>query len=71
MKVGGAPHSEDVERVRAVREAIGPGVRLMVDGVYAMDPTSALRLSRAIERYDIYWFEQPVHPDDVRLDRLQ
>ena len=65
MKVGGAPHAEDVDRVRAVREAIGPGVRLMVDGVYAMDPPSALRLSNAIEPYDIYWFEQPVHPDNI------
>lgn len=65
MKVGGAPHAEDVERVRAVREAIGPNVRLMIDGVYAMDPPSALRLSKAIESYDVYWFEQPVHPDDL------
>ena len=65
MKVGGAAHAEDVARVRAVREAIGPGVRLMVDGVYAMDPPSALRLPQAIEPYDIYWFEQPVHPDDI------
>ena len=65
MKVGGASHAEDVERVRAVREAIGPGVRLMVDAVYALDPPSALRLSRAIEPHDVYWFEQPVHPDDI------
>lgn len=69
MKVGGAPHAEDVDRVRAVREAIGPGVRLMVDGVYALDPPSALRLSKAIEPYDQEsldaWRNDPNH--DVTL----
>ncbi len=66
IKVGGATVAEDIARVQAVREAIGPGVRLMVDALYAWSPADALRFARAAERYDIHFLEAPVHPDDVR-----
>jgi len=64
MKIGGAPMSEDVERVRMVREAIGEGVNLMVDANNAYSPLEAIRMARRIEEYDIYWFEEPVHAED-------
>ena len=66
MKVGGAPLSEDVDRVRAVREAIGPDVRLMVDANNAWTMPEALAFTRAAERYDLTWLEEPVWPDDMR-----
>ena len=50
---------------RAVREAIGPGVALMVDANHAYDAVAAIRLGRMIEALDIAWFEEPVPPEDV------
>jgi L-alanine-DL-glutamate epimerase-like enolase superfamily enzyme len=68
MKVGwdrvGMQH--DVERVRAVREAIGPNVDLMVDVNHAWLPYEAIRFARQIEQYNPYWLEEPVDPWDHR-----
>ena len=66
MKIGGASFAEDVARVKAVREAIGPDRRLMIDALCVMDPHQAIRFAEAVSTYDIYWFEQPVKADDIR-----
>lgn len=70
MKVGGAPIDEDVERVRVVREAVGPGVKLMVDANCAYRAYEAIQLARNIEKYNVYWFEEPVNPDDYKGHQL-
>jgi D-galactarolactone cycloisomerase len=57
--------AEDVRVTRAVRDAIGPDLGLMVDANHAYDVVSAMRLGRAIEELDIGWFEEPVVPEDV------
>ena len=56
---------EDAAVTRAVRDAIGPDVALMVDANHAYDAVSAIRLGRMIEAHDIGWFEEPVPPEDV------
>ncbi len=61
MKVGGLALSEDVERVAAVREAIGPDVGLMLDANVAYDVPAAIAAARAYEPFAITWFEEPVH----------
>ena len=68
MKVGwpGVTLKEDAERVRAVREAIGPDIELMVDANNAWDANTAIRFGRMVERYEPYWFEEPVHADDLK-----
>ena len=66
MKVGGAPINEDVERVRVVREAVGPGVKLMMDANCAYRVYEAIELARKVEKYDLFWFEEPVNPDDYK-----
>jgi L-alanine-DL-glutamate epimerase-like enolase superfamily enzyme len=66
MKVGGAPLNEDVARVRAAREAIGPSVRLMVDANNAWTMPEALAFGRSVEPYDLTWLEEPCWPDDMR-----
>lgn len=66
MKVGGVSINEDVERVRVVRETIGPDIRLMVDANNAYAAYEAIEMARKIERYDIFWFEEPVAPDDYK-----
>jgi L-alanine-DL-glutamate epimerase-like enolase superfamily enzyme len=57
--------SDDIKRVAAVRKAIGPDVKLMVDANGAWDVMTAVKMGRAMEPYDIYWYEEPVWPDDV------
>lgn len=66
MKVGGVPLKEDVARVAAAREAIGPERKLMVDALYNLSVPEALALARAIDRYDIHFFEAPVSVHDVK-----
>jgi L-alanine-DL-glutamate epimerase-like enolase superfamily enzyme len=61
MKVGGLSIDEDVRRVAAVREAIGSGIRLMLDANLAYDVPAAIAAARAFEPFDIAWFEEPVH----------
>jgi D-galactarolactone cycloisomerase len=56
---------EDVAVTRAVREAIGPDIALMVDANHAYDAVAAIRLGRMIEADNIGWFEEPVPPEDV------
>jgi len=65
IKVGGAPLAEDLRRVAAVREAIGPEIRFMVDALYALSVADALRMSRALEKYDVHFLEAPVVPEDI------
>jgi L-alanine-DL-glutamate epimerase-like enolase superfamily enzyme len=55
----------DIERVAAVRTAIGHDVDLLVDANCAWKPHVAIRMARKLEQFDIYWLEEPVVPDDV------
>ena len=64
MKVGGASFNEDVERVRAVREGIGPEIDLLIDANNKWRAYEAIRFGRAVEKYNLFWFEEPVVADD-------
>ena len=66
IKIGGASIREDVERVRVVRETIGPDIKLLVDANNAYPVYEAIQIARQIEPFDIFWFEEPVAPDDYR-----
>jgi muconate cycloisomerase len=57
--------ASDVKRVAAVREAVGEAVQLRVDANDHYCPADAIRLIRAIERYDIEHVEQPVSRYDL------
>ena len=56
---------EDVELVRAIREAVGPDVRLSTDANHAYDVATARRVGQALADLDVYFFEEPVVPRDV------
>jgi len=56
---------EATARVQAVREAIGPEVRLMVDVNGTWDADTAIGQLRAWEPFDVYWLEEPVPPEDI------
>jgi L-alanine-DL-glutamate epimerase-like enolase superfamily enzyme len=64
MKVG-RDHDADERRVAAAREAIGPGVRLFVDGNGGYDVADAIAFAHRFARYDVTWFEQPVDHQDL------
>jgi L-alanine-DL-glutamate epimerase-like enolase superfamily enzyme len=57
---------EDAKRVRAVREAIGDDIDIMIDANYLFNPVEAKMLCRAIEDCSITWFEEPLHQNDAR-----
>jgi D-galactarolactone cycloisomerase len=64
-KVGGLPLHKDVERVAALREAIGPDVYLAVDANQAYNATTAIRIGERLADYDVLWFEEPVNARDI------
>jgi L-alanine-DL-glutamate epimerase-like enolase superfamily enzyme len=55
----------DVARVAAVRKALGPQAKLMVDVNCAWSPDFAIRMGRELEPYNLYWIEEPVATDDI------
>lgn len=69
MKIGRHP-ARDVERVRAVREAIGPGVLLFTDANGAYSRKEALRIAEDLAALDVRWLEEPVSSDDLEGLRL-
>ncbi len=54
----------DLEYVKAIREAIGYDLILMVDANRAYTASDSIRLAREMERYQVYWFEEPLPPED-------
>jgi L-alanine-DL-glutamate epimerase-like enolase superfamily enzyme len=64
LRAGAGRLEDQVARVRAIREAVGHDVKLLIDINQRLDERRATRLGRAIEPYDIYWFEEPVDGQD-------
>jgi L-alanine-DL-glutamate epimerase-like enolase superfamily enzyme len=56
---------EDLARVAAVRQALGPQAKLMVDVNCAWSPAVAIEMGRAMEPQKLYWIEEPVATDDI------
>jgi L-alanine-DL-glutamate epimerase-like enolase superfamily enzyme len=69
MKIGTHP-SQDLHRVRAAREAIGPEAALYVDANGAYTRKQALAQSEAFRECGVVWFEEPVSADDLEGLRL-
>jgi len=57
--------AEDLRVIRAVREAIGSGTRLMIDANHGYDVMEAVALGRRAAEYGIDWFEEPVIPEQI------
>ncbi len=55
----------DVAIARAVRKAVGPDIKLMMDANHGYDVIDAIRMGRMVEDLDIRWFEEPVVPEDL------
>ena len=66
IKVGQPELATDVERVRAIRELVGPDIAFAVDANYALDVDRAIAAANAFAPYDLLWFEEPTIPDDYK-----
>lgn len=64
MKIGTHPR-DDLDRVRAARDAIGPSIELYVDANGAYDRKQALAQAQAFHELGVVWFEEPVSSDDL------
>ena len=63
MKIGLGP-KKDLQLVQAVRGAIGNDFKLMVDANHAYNLNDALYVGKGLDELDIFWFEEPVAPED-------
>jgi galactonate dehydratase len=57
--------SKAKECVRAVRQAVGPDVQLLIECHGRFSPDRAIHIAREIEEYKPYFFEEPVPPDNI------
>ena len=64
VKVGGRP-DDDLRRLSAVRAAIGPDHKLMIDSNQRWDVDEAITRIKELSHLDLWWAEEPTHPDDV------
>lgn len=69
MKIGRDPE-QDVKRVKAAREAVGPQTALYVDANGAYSRKQALSMAEEFVEFDVTWFEEPVTSDDLEGLRL-
>lgn len=65
VKVGKADLAEDIERIAAVREVLGPERALMIDANQRWDLDRATASVEALARFDPAWIEEPLRADDL------
>lgn len=65
MKIGLGSITKDIDRVSAVRDAIGKDVQLMVDANHCFTVPQAIAVGRELQKLDIHWFEEPISPEDL------
>ncbi|MGU3401124.1 mandelate racemase/muconate lactonizing enzyme family protein [Brucellaceae bacterium D45D] len=65
----GFDFEEDLRVIRAVRESVGPDMRLMIDANHGYDVLEAIRLGTQAQQYAIDWFEEPVVPEQLAAYR--
>lgn len=65
IKVGKENLSEEIDRLEAARDAIGGDAKLLLDANQVWDLPEAIRRARAFEKFDIYWLEEPLMPEDI------
>lgn len=64
IKIGQPELAEDVARIAAVRDLIGPDIAFAVDANYALSVEQAIAAGHAFQDFDLLWFEEPTIPDN-------
>jgi D(-)-tartrate dehydratase len=67
MKIGGAPLDEDLRRINAVLEIVGDGQNLAVDVNGRFDLDTAIAYAKALQPYNLFWYEEVGDPLDYAL----
>lgn len=72
MRVGSMDDTVDysVERVKAARAALGPDIKIMTDAHGTFSVPEAKRFCKAVEDYNLYWFEEPISPDNKKGTKM-
>lgn len=65
VKIGKPDPIEDRERIRALREAVGPSMNIMLDANQSMTAAEAIRRARLLEEFDPFWLEEPLPAEDI------
>ena len=65
QEIGPKELESAVECVRQVSEAVGGDVKLLIEGHGRFNIPTAVKIGRRLEEFDIYWFEEPLPPDDL------
>jgi L-alanine-DL-glutamate epimerase-like enolase superfamily enzyme len=66
MKIHHPDPAANRARVAAVKKALGPGVRMMVDANQKYDVETNVRQAALLEEFDLVWYEEPVLADDLQ-----
>lgn len=64
IKLGQPELQDDIDRIAAVRDLIGPDIAFMVDANYSMSVEQAIEAANAFKPFDLVWFEEPTIPDN-------
>lgn len=62
---GHAPIRYSEQCVKAMRDAVGPNIDIMVDCHARPSPRMGIQFAKALEPYDLYFFEEPCWPESV------
>jgi galactonate dehydratase len=63
--IGRAEEDLAVERVRAVREAVGASVEILVEVHRRLAPNEAIRMANRLEEFEPFWYEEPIDAEDM------
>jgi galactonate dehydratase len=63
--IGRAEEALAVERVKAVREAVGPKVEILVEVHRRLAPNEAVRMAHKLESFEPFWYEEPIDATDI------
>jgi galactonate dehydratase len=63
--IGRAEEDLAVARVRAVRDAVGPNVEILIEVHRRLAPNEAIRVARRMEEFAPFWYEEPVDAEDL------
>jgi L-alanine-DL-glutamate epimerase-like enolase superfamily enzyme len=64
VKVGSSDIQQDIERIAKIRDAVGEGIKIMIDANQGLVLDKALELIKSLEPYNIHWFEEPLDHQD-------
>jgi L-alanine-DL-glutamate epimerase-like enolase superfamily enzyme len=67
IKVGGASVADDIARLEASLQVVGGGQNLAVDANAGLSPERSLAYAKALQPYNLRWFEEPTDPLDFAL----